>query len=308
MQDANRIDSNKARKLLKQKLHNRMDASGDYATSIEGVTLYRRDVPNNIETCFYRPLIVLVAQGSKQTQVGTEIYAYKEGDVMVTGVDLPVASTITQASSEKPYLSVTLDVDKELLAQLTVELARNTVPANSTISGLFIQKAGADILDAFLRLVELLDRPERISILGPMIKKEIHYLLLIGACGHNLRSFHSLGSKSNQIVQAAAWLKENLAQPVLVEELAEQANMAPSTFHRYFREITSLSPLQYQKRLRLHEAQRLMLVENLDAGSASVSVGYESLSQFSREYKRLFGDPPHRNVTNLRQQLENAQT
>ena len=304
MPKESRIDSNKTRRLLKQQLRSCMDVSGDFSTAIEGVNLYRRDVTNNIETCFYSPLIVLVAQGRKQTQVGTEIYAYKESDVMVTGVDLPVASTITQASRGNPYLSVALDVDMELLGQLTVDLAKNTVANQAPVGGLFVQKAGADLLDAFLRLVELLNRPERIQVLAPMIKKEIHYLLLIGACGQKLLSLHSLGSKSHQIVQATTWLKQNLAKPILVEELAEQVNMASSIFHRYFREITSLSPMQYQKRLRLHEAQRLMLVENLDAGSASVTVGYESVSQFSREYKRLFGDPPHRNVSSLRQQLE----
>ncbi|MDL2270169.1 AraC family transcriptional regulator [Desulfosarcina sp. OttesenSCG-928-G17] len=146
---------------------------------------------------------------------------------------------------------------------------------------------------------ELFDQPEKLAVIGPMIVREIHYLLLAGPNGHRLRLFHTLGSQSHQIARAISWLKENLATAVPIESLAEKVNMAPSTFHRYFKEITSLSPLQYQKRIRLHEAQRLMLAKDMNAGSASAAVGYESLSQFNREYKRLFGEPPRRDIKRL---------
>jgi transcriptional regulator GlxA family with amidase domain len=149
-------------------------------------------------------------------------------------------------------------------------------------------------------MVELLDTPERIPVLAPMIVKEIHYLLLTGPNGSHLRSFYALGSQNNQITCAIAWLKQNLTASILVEELAEQVGMAPSTFHRRFKEITGMSPVQFQKRMRLHEAQRLMLTDNLDALSASISVGYENISHFTREYKRLFGDPPRKNIMLLR--------
>jgi transcriptional regulator GlxA family with amidase domain len=157
-----------------------------------------------------------------------------------------------------------------------------------------------DVLDAFLRLVELLDRPEQIPVLAPMIIREIHYRLLIGPQGERLRMINTLGTQSNQIARSITWLKENYREPLQVDELARKVNMATSTFHRHFRQVTTLSPLQFQKRMRLFEAQRRMLVENEDASIAALAVGYESPTQFNREYKRQFGEPPHRNVNQIR--------
>lgn len=156
------------------------------------------------------------------------------------------------------------------------------------------------LLDAFYRLISLLDRPERQKIMAPMIIKEIHYLLLTSPLGDILRSVNTKGSRNNQIADAIAWLKENYRQPLKIEELAHKFNMAESSFYRHFSKVTSLSPLQYQKRLRLYEAQRLMLSENLDAANAAYEVGYESASQFNREYKRMFGMPPKTNVNRMK--------
>ena len=156
------------------------------------------------------------------------------------------------------------------------------------------------LLDAFYRLISLLDRPERQKIMAPMIINDIHYLLLTSPLGDILRSVNTKGSRNNQIADAIAWLKENYRQPLKIEELAHKFNMAESSFYRHFSKVTSLSPLQYQKRLRLYEAQRLMLSENLDAANAAYEVGYESASQFNREYKRMFGMPPKTNVNRMK--------
>lgn len=160
--------------------------------------------------------------------------------------------------------------------------------------GLSIGELDADLLQCFLRLVELLDKPEQIRIRAPMVIREIHYLLLAGPQGESLRQLNTLGTQSNMIAQAISWLKDNYKEPLHVDELARRANMSSSTFHRHFKEITGLSPLQFHKQLRLHEAQRLMVLENRKASSVSLLVGYESDTQFNREYKRLFGEPPYR--------------
>lgn len=301
-----RIDAQKIQRILIQKLQSHMGDSGDYPTEIPGLNLFRRETPYIAEKCFYKPLIVMIAQGKKQTILGTDKYQYGADSIMFTGVDLPGTSAITEASPEHPYLSMTLDIRSEILDELSLSLPQRHTAKELAPQSLLLQQAEPEMHDAFLRLLELLDCPQRIPVLAPMIIKEIHYLLLTGPNGEQLWSFHSRGSRNNQISQAVSWLKNNIAQPILIEELARKVNMAPSTFHRYFKKITQLSPLQYQKRLRLHEAQRLMLVDNLDTGSACITVGYESQSQFNREYKRLFGDPPRKNVTRLRQNPDSS--
>jgi AraC-like DNA-binding protein len=301
MADDTRIEMGRAKALLKNKLHDRMPNPGDYPTAIDGLTLYRRDKTGTVEKCLYKPLISMISQGGKHIFVGNDEYCCTAGDIMAVGVDVPASTTITQASPEAPCMSMVLDLDKNLLAQLALEIPHKPLENNAVAGGLLTQPIESGILDAFFRMVELLDAPERIPVLAPMIVKEIHYRLLIGPNGSCLRSFYALGSQNNQITRAISWLKHNLTASVLVEEMAEQVNMAPSTFHRRFKEITSMSPVQFQKRMRLHEARRMMLADNMDASGASAAVGYENFSQFSREYKRLFGDPPRRDVMKVRE-------
>jgi AraC-like DNA-binding protein len=279
-----------------------MPKPGAYETGLAGVRTYRRDETTEPQTCFYRPMIVKMVQGCKRALMGTDEYRYGEDDILVTGVDMPGTSMICEASPDSPGMSIAIDLDKNLIAQLALEIPHKPFDAGVMVKGIHVQPLDADLLDAFLRLAELFNAPERLSVLGPMIVREIHYLLLTGPNGHRLRSFHTIGSQANRVSQAISWLKQNLATAVQIEELAERVNMAPSTFHRHFKEITTLSPLQFQKRLRLHEAQRLMLTQDMDASSASVAVGYESLSQFNREYKRLFGDPPRKDIKRLREE------
>ena len=269
-------------------------APGDHPTAIAGVAFYRRDEINKADNCFYKPLASVILQGRKRSIWGNREYHYGRGQSIVNGVDMPSASFITEASPEKPFLAASLEIDSQLVTRLSAEVPPPK-PAES-FGTVAIAGTGAELLDAYLRLARLLDKPEQIPMLAPLIIREIHYRLLIGPQGEQLRLVNTLGSQSNQVAQAISWLKKNFTRPLEIDELARRVNMATSTFHRHFRNVTSLSPLQYQKYLRLYEAQRLMMVEKADALNASLAVGYESPTQFNREYKRLFGEPPRRDV------------
>ena len=294
------MDIDRAKAFLKRSVLERMPGPGVYETGLAGVRTYRRDKTTKPQTCFYQPVIVKMAQGCKRAFMGKSEYRYGEDDILVTGVDMPGASMVCEASPDVPSLSIAIDLDKSLIAQLALEMPHKPAETGSVVKGIHVQQLDADLLDAYVRLARLFDCPEKLQVLGPMIVREIHYFLLAGQNGHRLRSFHTAGSQGNQVAQAITWLKQNLAASVQIEELAEKVHMASSTFHRHFKEVTTLSPLQFQKRLRLHEAQRLMLMQNMDAGSAGAAVGYESLSQFSREYKRLFGESPRKDAQRLR--------
>jgi AraC-like DNA-binding protein len=300
MADNARINMGRAKALLAKKLYDLMPTPGENPTAISGLTLYRGDEIHAVGNCLYRPLISMIIQGNKRIVVGNEEYFCTDNDIMIFGVDLPASVMITQASPETPCISMVLDLDKNLLEQLALQTPHKTLNDSYVVRGALKQPVESEILDAFFRMVELLDTPEQIPVLSPMIVKEIHYRLLMGPNGSHLRSFYALGSQNNQITSAISWLKQNLTASILVEELAEQVGMTPSTFHRRFKEITGLSPLQFQKRMRLHEAQRLMLTDNLDVSSVSIAVGYDNISHFTREYKRLFGNPPRRNILMIR--------
>jgi len=302
MNDTERISLERGQIILRQRVLSRMPQAGDFPTAIGGLTMYRRDEASKIENCFYKPIILKIVQGRKRVLVGKDEFAYGEDDLLIAGLDMPAASGIVDASAERPCLSMVVDLDQNLIAQLALEVPPATIEPKASVLGLVVQRTEPEIQDAFLRLEELLDKPQQIPILAPMIIREIHYRVLTGPSGSLLRSFHTIGSQSNQVARAITWLRVNFKESVQVEDLAEKVNMAPSTFHRRFKEVTTLSPLQYQKSLRLHEAKRLMLVSHLDAGRACEAVGYESLTQFNREYKRFFGEPPRRNVVRLRKE------
>jgi AraC-like DNA-binding protein len=296
-------DLEKARALLKEKLLRAMPKAGDYPTAINSFALYRRDEPEQHAYCFSRPMVSVTVQGFKRILIGSEEYRYGEGHCLVTGAEIPSMSYVTHASKEKPYVAAAIDIDRQLIAQLITELPpvqKGSKAAKGPFRGMLVSDVAPDILDAFLRLTELLDNPDQIPVLAPMIIREIHFRLLTGPIGESLRSINTVGSSTSQIAKALTWIKENYHSPLEVDHLAQQVNMAISTFHKNFKEITTLSPLQYQKRLRLHEAQRLMRVGKYDASRACLAVGYESATQFNREYKRLFGEPPLRDVSRLR--------
>ncbi|MDR1608336.1 MAG: AraC family transcriptional regulator [Deltaproteobacteria bacterium] len=267
---------------------------GSYPTAIPGVSLHCRYRPFQTDSCFLKPLTSLIAQGKKISIWGQEELRYGQGDYLVNSMYLPSTSFIKEASPANPFLAITLDLDSQILAQLALEIPEP--PPTEPGRAVLIYQAEEELIDAYLRLLQLLAKPASIPVLGPLIVNEIHYRLLIGPSGSMLRSVNHIGGQSYQVAKAITWLKENFKQPLRVEDLAKRVNMAPSTFHRHFRIMTTLTPLNYQKRLRLYEAQRLMMIHQLDALVASQTVGYESPSQFNREYKRLFGEPPRRDV------------
>lgn len=289
----------RARNLLKEKLLLRMPEPGKFTTAVETMGIARRDEPNQLENCFSKPLVGVIVQGFKRSVIGSEEYCYGENQCLVAGVDIPSSFYVTDCSPDKPFLAVSLELDKYLISQLAAEIPPSPGLGSSTGKGISVADVDPRVLEAFLRLVELLENPEQIPFLAPMIIREIHYRLLTGPQGEHLRRLNTFGTQSNQIAQAISWLRVNYKEPLQVDELARKVNMATSTFHRHFKEVTTLSPLQYHKQLRLYEAQRLMLAENENASSASLAVGYESPTQFNREYKRLFGDPPHRNISRM---------
>jgi len=243
----------------------------------------------------------VVVQGEKHIVLGEDSFSYNSEHFLLAAIDLPTIVQITEASREKPFLGMKLDLDQRELSNLMIE---NRLPAPKpyqTSRGMATGEMTQQLLEAFKRMIDLLDQPQDIPIMAPLIQREIYYRLLTGDQGTRLRQMLSSNSQSSQIGQAIKWLRLNFSQPLRIDDLAAQASMSKSTFHQHFRELTAMSPLQFQKNLRLNEARRLMLLEHMDAASAAFQVGYESPSQFSREYSRRFGAPPSRDVSGLRQ-------
>jgi AraC-like DNA-binding protein len=270
-------------------------------TAIPGLSLYQRDEPSQPTNIMYEPRICVIAQGAKRVLLGDDTYEYDAHHFLVTSVDLPTVVQVVKASREKPYLGLVLKLDQREISQLMVDSNLPPPRPQQSSRGMTTGEVTLPLLTAFQRLIDLLAEPQDIPILAPIIQREIFYRLLIGDQGARLRQMASVGSQSHQVARAVYWLKGHFTQPLRINDLAAQVNMSTSTFHHHFRAVTAMSPLQYQKWLRLYEARRLMLTENRDATTAAFQVGYESPSQFSREYGRVFGAPPLRDITNLRQ-------
>jgi AraC-like DNA-binding protein len=276
------------------------DKSDRIITAIPGLTLYRRDEPSEPTSIMYEPRICVIAQGAKRVLLGDDTFVYDEQHFLITSVDLPTFVQIIKASREKPCLGLILKLDQREMSQLMVDSNLPSPRPQQSSRGMATGEVTLPLLSTFQRLIDLLDEPKDIPILAPVIEREIFYRLLVGDQGARLRQMASAGSQSQQIARAIDWLKGNFTRQLRIDDLAAQVNMSTSTFHHHFRAVTAMSPLQYQKWLRLNEARRLMLAENQDATTAAVQVGYESPSQFSREYGRLFGAPPLRDITSLR--------
>ena len=280
----------------------RWTEKGDHIeTAIPGLALYRQEEPTQPASGMYEPSICWAVQGAKRVVLGEDTYVYEAHHFLITSVDLPTVWQVIEASPEKPCLGLVLKLDLREISQLMVDSHLPPPRAQRSSRGMATGEVTLPLLRAFQRLLDLLDEPKDIPILAPIIQREISYRLLVGDQGARLRQMASAGSQSNQIARAIDWLRGNFTRPLRIDDLATQANMSTSTFHHHFRALTAMSPLQYQKWLRLNEARRLMLTERLDATNAAFQVGYESPSQFSREYSRLFGEPPLRDITNLRQ-------
>lgn len=270
-------------------------------TAIPSLTLHRWETSTEPTGYTLPPSICLIAQGSKRVMLGEDSYVYDANHFLITSVDLPVVAQIIEASKERPYLGLTLELDLRTIAQLMVDSSHPTPRTLQAGRAMAVSEVPLALLNAFQRLIDLLDEPEDIPILAPLVQREIFYRLLMGDQGPRLRQIVTAGSHSHQIATAIDWLKDNFNRPLRVDELATYCGMSKSSFHHHFRSLTAMSPLQFQKRLRLSEARQLMLTKRLDAATASFQVGYESPSQFSREYSRLFGTPPLRDIANLRQ-------
>ncbi|HTD06619.1 AraC family transcriptional regulator [Undibacterium sp.] len=273
---------------------------GDFTTQIPALTIYRRSAASAPMPCIYGLGLGITVQGGKRVTLGAEIFDYGPGQSLVTSVDLPVVSYVTRANPAEPYLGVRLELDSRAIAQVAAGM--DFLAPLKAISSRAMSVVALDegLLDAVTRLIRLLDEPHLAPLIMPLIQQEIIVRLLNGGHGPTLLHLVTAGSPGQQITKVIAWLKLHFTDDMSIDDLATKAHMSPSTFRQHFRAVAGMSPLQYLKHLRLQDARQLMLNEDLDASSAAVRVGYESASQFSREYTRLFGAPPLRDIKRLR--------
>ncbi len=286
---------------LNQLISRIAQSDGDFATAIPALSVYRRSKPSEPMPCIYGLSLALTVQGGKRITVGDEVIDYGPGQSLVTTVDLPVTAYVTQASRQLPFLGLRLELDARLIAQVAAKMGASHGVKNTQPLAISATSLDAGVQDALVRLLGLLDEPALLHTLTPLLEEEIVARLLHGAHGPMLRHLVTQGSPSQQVAKVITWLRHNFDQEVSGDELAAKAHMSGSTFRAHFRNVTGMSPLQYAKNLRLQEARNLMMHSQLDAGSAAIRVGYESASQFSREYRRLFGEPPQRDIQRLRQ-------
>lgn len=296
-----------SRAFATQKLAKLIDRwTGDanqYDTPISGLRFSRWTTPTPPTSYTHNPSICLIAQGRKRVLLGEESFIYDANHFLISSVDLPIITNIIEASEEQPYLGLIMELELTEISQLIVDSELAFTQAKEAQKGIAVGELSESLLDAFVRLAELLDEGQNIKILAPIIKREIFYRLLMSEQGTRLHQIVTAGSHSHQIAKAIDWLKNNFVKPLSVGDLASYTGMSKSSFYTHFRSMTSMTPLQFQKKLRLSEARRLMLTENLDAMAATFKVGYESPSQFSREYSRLFGAPPSKDIKSLRENL-----
>lgn len=275
--------------------------SGNYlSTQIEGLAINKWDTPTEPTSYTHKTSLCLITQGRKRVILGEETYYYDKSQFLISSVDLPVVANITEASAEEPYVGLVLELDLKEISQLIIEIGVVPKQNKQAFPGMAVGDISMPILNAFQRLLDLCDEEESIPILAASIKREILYRILKSHQGPLLYQIASTGSHSHQISRAISWLYDNYSEPLSISKLAQYSGMSKSAFHSHFRSITSMTPLQFQKKLRLNEARRLMLTEHLDASETTYKVGYESPSQFSREYARFFGLPPKRDIEILR--------
>jgi len=277
--------------------------AGRTMTAIPRLSLVRADSPSEPMQCVYEPLVCVIVQGAKRILMGEDVLDAGPGSMLLAAVDLPVAGAVSQASADAPYLGLCLTLPPAEVAALQLEMPAHRWPDEAPGPGrlgLSVAPTPDELLDPLLRLMRLLDQPQDIAVLAPMIEREILYRLLCSPQGHALRQLAGGDSRQGQIRRAIDWIRTSFAEPLRIEEAAGIARMSPSSFHRHFKSVTAMSPLQYQKQIRLQEARRLLLASSADAASVAYAVGYESPSQFSREYRRMFGAPPGRDLARLR--------
>jgi len=285
---------------LARKITAHVPVEGPVDTAIPGLILSRRTSPSECFCTTYEPELVVFAQGEKRLKVGSTTHICDGSNFLLTSVDLPVESQIVGASKSEPYLALILKLEMPVVREILSQEEFLQPEPSFGARGMAVGKTPVELLGACSRLLDLLDAPKDIPFLGGLMQREILYRLLRSPVGRHLRSIATLGEQSNRTAKAVGWLKANFTKPLRVEELASVAQMGVSTLHHHFRTLTAMSPLQYQKRLRLHAARMRMMTEGLDAASAAFEVGYESASQFNREYSRFFGQPPMRDIKSRR--------
>jgi AraC-like DNA-binding protein len=282
--------------------HTASNGDGFYQTRIDKLQFGRESsVASTLAAAAVStPMLAIVVQGKKAALLGEETYHYGAAQYLILSIDLPISGFITEATSTQPYLGFRLDLDPHQLGEIiTAQTSIIASKKETSVRGFFVSTADMSLLDCALRLTKLLDTPQDIPMLAPMIIQEIYYRLLMGEQCEAVRQIATSGSNMQRIAQAIQHIKTNFTKPLRIEDLADRANMSPSSFHHHFKQVTSMSPLRYQKQLRLIEARRLMLVEQSTATNAANTVGYESPSQFSREYARMFGAPPIRDIVSV---------
>ncbi|HXC16977.1 MAG TPA: AraC family transcriptional regulator [Holophagaceae bacterium] len=278
---------------------------GVFDLRIPGVHVSRAQrIPKEMHHAVIRPALCLVAQGAKRVILGKEVYEYDASRMLVYSMDVPVTTQVTQASLDAPYLGVRLDLDPARIADLTTKVYPNGLPARSDATAICVDHVDEPVLNAVARLLELASQPNDSELIAPLVMDEILIRLLKSTLGRRIAMIGQEDSKVHRVSKAVSWVRSNFDKPLDVERLATLVHMSPSSFHQHFKAVTKMSPLQYQKALRLQEARRLMILSRLDAGSAGLKVGYQSASQFTREYGRYFGNPPTKDIAQL---LEKAQ-
>ena len=269
-----------------------------------GVFIARSSTPTQQIHTVYPTAFCVIAQGSKTVLLNEEVFRYDTGHYLISTVELPVISQVAEASEAKPYLSFRINLDPSIVASVMMESRLEIKKSGANVKAMDVRSIDADLLDAVVRLARLLETPDQINIIAPLIVREIIYRLLTGEQGGRLSHLLVSEGDTRRISKAVKQLRENIDQPLKIETIARELGMSVSGFHHHFKSVTAMSPLQFQKQIRLQEARRLMLGEDLDVASAGFRVGYEDAAYFSRDYKKLFGSPPQRDIARLRRNLE----
>ncbi len=277
-----------------------MGNAAEMKTPVSGLTLYQNTVPTAPNPCTYEPSLLVVSQGQKRVDLGKQSYVFGEATFLLTSVELPIVSRVCAASVEKPYLAFFLKLDMAMVRDV-LHSDEVSIPAPPVgTRGMVLGEVTIELLTPCCRMVQLLDTPHDVPFFGKLLQREIIYRLLQGTQGDRPRSVATLADQNYRTAKAVAWLRDNFEKTLNVDHLASMTGMSRSSLHHHFRSLTAMSPLQFQKQLRLHAARQKMLTEEFDAASAAFEVGYESPSQFNREYKRFFGQPPIRDIQALR--------
>lgn len=294
--DIRRAETAGIREELANRIERFLKNDAERMTSLPGLSVATVLRPTVSSSYIYEPSISLILRGRKRLHLGKTTYIYNESRFLLTAVNLPTVTEVLDATPEAPYVSLLMRLDLQTARQVMADVGTTGSGGAATGIGMALGPATVELFDAVGRLITLIDNPQDLLHVGPLIQREIIYRILVSSAGLRFRDTIIAGTQSQCIAKAIAWLRDHYMQPLRIEDLATLAGMGVSTLHHHFRVMTAMSPLQYQKHLRLHEARRILLTEAVDATTAAVRVGYESATRFNREYKRSFGAPPMRDI------------